>query len=509
MLLTISTTYQPATDLGYLLHKNPAHLQTFSLNFGQAHVFYPEATAERCTAALLLDINTVQLVRDREKALSLDQYVNDRPYVASSFFSVALAETFGTALSGRCKQRPELVETPIPLQAQIAALPCRGGEEWLRRLFEPLGYTVTIVEHLLDEQFAEWGTSPYYTVTLAATCRLQELLTHLYVLIPVLDDAKHYWIGDDEVEKLLRYGKGWLETHPERNVISYRYLRHKRNLTRDALSRLVAEEATEEDIVESEQLVEAEQEKDDVSPQTESEQSVNEQSESEQPVSEKAESEQPEKVRKPSIHEQRLQAALEVIRQCGAHRVLDLGCGEGRLLKLLLQEKQIEHILGLDVSYQALTLAQRRLHWERMPERQRARIELVHGALTYRDKRLEGYDAAAVIEVIEHLDQPRLTAFERVLFEFTRPGTVIITTPNSEYNVKFETLQAGRFRHEDHRFEWSREQFQRWAQRVAERYGYGVRFAPIGPEDEEVGALSQMSIFSRLSRVAESVESAR
>jgi 3'' terminal RNA ribose 2''-O-methyltransferase Hen1 len=489
MLLTISTTYQPAaTDLGYLLHKNPARAQTFTLNFGQAHVFYPEATAERCTAALLLDINAVQLMRAREKTLSLEQYVNDRPYVASSFLSVAIAETFGSALNGHCKERPELAATPIPLSATIATLPCRGGETWLRRLFEPLGYRMTIVEHQLDEQFVAWGTSPYYTVTLEATCRLSELLTHLYVLIPVLDDTKHYWIGDDEVEKLLRHGKGWLETHPERTVISYRYLRHKSSLTRDALSRLVVEEPAIEGIDETEQLAVVDQEAvdDDNDNVTQTE------------------AERAEQKRESNVHEQRLQAAVEVIRQCDAHRVLDLGCGEGKLLKLLLQERQLEHIVGLDVSYQALMMAQRRLHLEHMPERQRARIELIHGALTYRDKRLEGYDAAAVIEVIEHLDPPRLAAFERVLFEFASPGTVIITTPNAEYNVKFETLQAGHFRHADHRFEWSREQFQHWARRVAERYGYTVRFEQVGPVDAEVGGLSQMGVFSRIAAPARS-----
>jgi len=135
MLLTITTTYQPATDLGFLLHKNPVHLQTYGLNFGRAHVFYPEASVERCTVALLLEINTVHLVRERDKAFALEQYVNDRPYVASSFLSVALSEVFRTAMNGRCEQRPELVATAIPLRAELAAVPARGGEEWLKRLF--------------------------------------------------------------------------------------------------------------------------------------------------------------------------------------------------------------------------------------------------------------------------------------------------------------------------------------------------------------------------------------
>jgi 3' terminal RNA ribose 2'-O-methyltransferase Hen1 len=463
MLLTLTTTHQPATDLGYLLHKNPAHTQTFSLNFGQAHVFYPEASVERCTAALLLEINTVNLVRNRDRAFALEQYVNDRPYVASSFLSVALSEVFRTAMNGRCEQRPELVLSAIPLRAQLAAVPSRGGEEWLKRLFEPLGYQVTVTPHALDEQHPEWGLSPYYTVMLEQTCRLSELLTHLYVLVPVLDNDKHYWIGDDEVEKLLRHGKGWLENHPERKHIAYRYLRHRYELVRDAIARLIAEEHTE---AEDEDEVEVEE------PDKKRERAV-------------------------SLHTQRLDATMAVLQQCGAKKVLDLGCGEGRLLKLLLKNRQFEHILGMDVSYRTLEIAQRRLHLERLPALQKERIALIHGALTYRDKRLEGYDAAAVVEVIEHLDQPRLVAFERALFEFAHPTTVVITTPNAEYNVKFETLAAGKFRHYDHRFEWSRQQFAAWATRVAERFGYSVRFLPIGSEDVEVGAPSQMGIFSR------------
>ena len=461
MLLTITTTQQPATDLGYLLHKNPAHLQSFSLTFGQAHVFYPEASDERCTAALLLDIDPVRLVRGPEKSQALEQYVNDRPYVASSFFSVAIADVFGTALNGRCSQRPELATTPLPLHATLTTVPCHGGEVWLRRLFEPLGYTMTVASHLLDEQYPEWGTSSYFTITLDGLCRLSELLTHIYVLVPVLDDNKHYWIGDAEVDKLLKRGQGWLETHPEREQIAYRYLKHRSSLVRAALSRLVVEEAVEEAEDAEETKVVAE---------------------GERPI---------------GLHEQRLAAVMTVLRECGAKRVLDLGCGEGKLIKLLMQEKSFTHIVGLDVSSRVLELARDRLRLERLPTAQKGRVSLIHGALTYRDRRLEGYDAAAVVEVIEHLDQPRLAAFERVLFEFAKPLTVVVTTPNAEYNGKFATLSAGKFRHKDHRFEWTRPEFQAWANRIADRFGYTVQTAPIGPEDADVGAPSQMGVFTR------------
>ena len=459
MLLTLTTTHTPATDLGYLLHKNPARAQSFSLSFGQAHVFYPEATPERCTAALLLDVDPVALVRGHNKpgeGRTLAQYVNDRPYVASSFLSAAIADVFGSALGGRCKERPDLVQTPLPLEARLEVVPSRDGEAFLRRLFEPLGYTVTTTGYPLDATFPEWGQSPYFSVRLAATVRLSDLLTHLYVLIPVLDRGKHYAIGEAEVEKLLQKGAGWLDTHPEKETIVKRYLKNRHSLVRDALEQLTQNEPNEAD-----------------------------------------NSGQAEETAAPhqNLHEQRLGAVLEVLQASGANRVLDLGCGEGRLLSLLLADKQFTDILGMDVSYRALERAQEKLRFEQMPPLVRERVRLIHGSLIYRDKRLENYDAAAVVEVIEHLDPARLSAFERVVFDCARPGTVVVTTPNREYNPKFETLAAEAFRHQDHRFEWTRAEFEAWANRLCGQFGYQVRFLPVGPEDAEVGAPSQMAIF--------------
>jgi 3' terminal RNA ribose 2'-O-methyltransferase Hen1 len=488
MLLTIRTTHRPATDLGYLLHKNPARAQSFELSFGRAHVVYPEASEEACTAALLLDVDPVGLVRGRrgpegESGL-LAQYVNDRPYVASSFLSVAISDVFGTAMAGRSKERPELAAAVIPLEARLAVLPCRGGEPFLRRLFEPLGYTVHAEAQPLDPSAAsslsaaeglrtgsvpqDWGESRYFTVTLAAGKRLSELLAHLYVLVPVLDDEKHYWVGDDEVEKLLRHGEGWLATHPERELIAHRYLKHRRGLVRDAIARLVTEEEPDEE--------DGADANDGVRPRDAEEGAL------ERPL---------------SLNEQRLATVLAALRGSGAKRVLDMGCGEGRLLALLLADRSFEHVVGMDVSYRALEVAADRLRLDRLPPTQRERIALIHGSLMYRDERLAGFDAAAVVEVVEHLDPPRLAAFERVAFEFARPGTVVLTTPNAEYNVRWPSLPAGRFRHRDHRFEWTRAEFQAWAGEVAGRFGYVVRFAPVGPVDAEVGAPTQMGIFSR------------
>jgi 3' terminal RNA ribose 2'-O-methyltransferase Hen1 len=468
MLLTIRTTHPPATDLGYLLGKNPARTQTFELGFGNAHVFYPEADEHACTAALLLDVDPVGLVRGRGDAEgALDQYVNDRPYVASSFLSVAISRVLRSALSGTSRERPELADTPLPLEARVAVLPARGGEALLRRLFEPLGYAVAVEAHPLDPAHPAWGDSRYFTVTLSAVTRLRDLLTHLYVLVPVLDGAKHYYVGDEEVEKLLRHGEGWLAAHPEREMIAARYLKHRRSLVRDAIARLVTPEAPEEDADASRDAEEAALEE------------------------------------RVSLNQQRLATVLATLRATGAARVLDLGCGEGRLLRMLIDEPAFAEVVGMDVSHRALEIAADRLKLDRLPPRRRERIRLIHGSLMYRDRRLEGFDAAAVVEVVEHMDPPRLAAFERVLWQHARPASVVLTTPNAEYNVRWPTLPAGRFRHGDHRFEWTRAEFQDWAGGVAARWGYAVRFVPVGPEDAEVGAPTQMAVFTRIDPTGE------
>ena len=459
MLLTITTTHRPATDLGYLLHKNPARLHRIELAFGEAFVAYPEATEERCTAALVVDVDTVGLVRKRE---GLAQYVNDRPYAASSFLSVAMNKAFGTALSGRSKDRPELVSVPLPLELRILGVPCRGGEAILRQLFEPLGYEVVAEQLPLDPSFPAWGASRYFNVTLRGNVTLHDALSHVYVCIPVLDAEKHYWVGDDEVDKLLRHGEGWLATHPHRNAIARRYLKHKKHLVREAVQRLI-----QQDVEEEEEKQEAKAE--------------------EEAAIEK----------KISLNEQRMTRVLEVLKERGVTTVVDLGCGEGRLLRDLLRERTFTKVAGMDVSTRALEMAKEKLNVDRLPAKVAERLALFQGSLMYRDARLRDYEAATAVEVIEHLDPPRLSAFERVIFGETKPRLLVVTTPNIEFNVRFESLAAGRLRHRDHRFEWTRAEFRAWAECVAAAYGYAFEWMPIGAEDAEVGPPTQMGVFTR------------
>ncbi|MER7920542.1 MULTISPECIES: 3' terminal RNA ribose 2'-O-methyltransferase Hen1 [unclassified Streptomyces] len=477
MFLTISLrgdAAHPATDLGYLLHKHPGKAQRFSTSYGTAHVFYPEADDARCTAALLLETDPAALVR-RGKGkgrggapdAALAQYVNDRPYAASSLLAVALSGVFSSAMRGICAARPERAAAPLPLRIEVPALPARGGAALVRRLFEPLGWTVDAEPVPLDTEFPQWGDSRYVRLVLESeTLTLAEALRHLYVLLPVLDDAKHYWVSADEVDKLLRAGEGWLPGHPEQQLITSRYLSRRWSLTRQAREALELVRLAEADDSEVESIDNA--------------------------VGEETEAEE-----KPTpLAVLRREAILTALRARGAARVLDLGCGQGQLVQELLKDVRFTEIVGVDVSVRALTIAARRLGLDRMGERQASRVQLTQGSLAYTDQRLKGYDAAVLSEVIEHLDLPRLPALEYAVFGHARPRTVVVTTPNVEYNVRWETLPAGHVRHGDHRFEWTRAEFRAWAAEVAERHAYEVEFAPVGPDDPEVGPPTQLALFT-------------
>jgi len=474
VLLTITTTRAPATDLGYLLHKHPGRLQTFDTAAGAAHVFYPEATEQRCTAALLLEVDPIALVRGKTGNTSnagqtgktsttdgeLAQYVNDRPYAASSMLAVALKEAFRTALTGRCDARPELAQDQIPLDIHVPALRCRGGQDLARAVFEPLGWTVAAASQPLQPE--EWGASNYLDLRLTGELRLADALNHLFVLLPVLDDAKHYWVSPEEVDKLIRAGGDWLAVHPAKALITHRYLSHQQRLTRSALARLA-----EADDTEPEALDNAVTDEDDI--------------------------------RKP-LAVQRREAILAVLRELSARSVGDLGCGSGVLTRALLAEKQLTKVVAVDVSARALQLAARNMNLDRMPDRQRERLTIFQSALTYRDDRLAGLDAAVLMEVIEHVDPERLPALERAVFGFAAPAAVLVTTPNAEYNPLFTTMTPGAKRHPDHRFEWTRAQFTQWADSAATTHGYQVRYLPIGPEHPDVGPPTQFAVFTKETR---------
>lgn len=467
MYLTITSTAPDATGLGYLLHKHPARAQRFDVSAGVAHVFYPEASGERCTVALLLEVDSVALVRGRRyggDTFALSQYVNDRPYAASSMLAVALGKVFRTAMTGRCDARPDLVDQVLPLEVRVPVLPATGGTEMVRALFEPLGWSVVAHSLPLDETIPGWGDSRYVDVRLTGTIVLAEALSHLYVLLPVLDSSKHYWVSEDEVDKLVRAAGDWLPAHPARELITRRYLANQRDLVATAVARLA-----EVDDLASESLEDASAE---------------------------------ETVRPRPLVAQRREAVLDALRTAGAARVVDLGCGEGTLLRELIRHPEFSEVVGIDVSARALALAERRLNLDRMPDSQRSRLRLLQSSLMYRDERLAGYDAVVLMEVVEHLDPERLPALESNVFGHARPRSVVVTTPNVEYNVRYDGLAAGTMRHRDHRFEWTRAEFLDWASGVGERTGYTAQFLPVGEDDPVVGPPTQMVVFTRTDHIA-------
>ena len=471
MLLTITYTGENTQNLGYLLHKNPYRAQCFELSAGKAYVFYPEVSDTKTTAALLLDINPIDLARGKlgTRDGGLFDYVNDRPYVASSFMSNAIARVLNSAMNGRCDELPEIAKTPLDLTACIHMLPCRGNETLPAEIFEPLGYTVSTTNSVLDEKFPEWGNSAYIDLTISGKVTVADLLNHLYVLIPVFDKQRHYYVGEDEINKLMKHGEGWLSTHPARNKIVHRFFSMKRSFAHKAIDQLTeSEPVPDEDLAEEVYEDEAEV----VVPDEIKEKRV-------------------------SLNTRRLEAVKNAVIESGATSVIDLGCGECKLTGMLLEEKQIKRVAAADVAVRVLDKAKQRLRYDRMPPYKKDKLTLMQASLTYKDPRFSGYDAACVVEVVEHLDPMRVIAFERVLFAEAAPKTVILTTPNKEYNAHYEWLTEDSLRHNDHRFEWSREEFRAWTEHVCETYGYTVERSEIGDFDEQYGSPTQMGVFRK------------
>jgi 3' terminal RNA ribose 2'-O-methyltransferase Hen1 len=466
VLLTITTTHEPADQLG----KHPDRAHRVELSFGSALVCFPVVQPRRCTAALVVDVDPARPGRagrsaggsaggSRGGAGTLEQFVNDRPYAASSLLSVAIGRALGSALRGQCRDLPELAATALPLELGVPAV--RDGDDLAERLFAPLGWQVErrplggqrplgepVEQRPLGEPVEDHPLGgPVVGLRLTGTLRLADALSHVYLLLPVLDDAKHHRIGPDEADKLLRAGERWLPGHPDRELITRRYLRYRRRLTTPTLATLGVE-----------------------------------------PDPEPADT---------PLRDQRRAAVLAELRAAGARRVLDLGCGDGALLAELLTDPGFTEVVGVDTAPAALERAARRLRLDELAPAARERVRLLHGALTYLDDRLTGYDAAVLMEVVEHLDPERLPALERAVFGAAAPGTVLVTTPNREYNPRYPGLPAGGLRHPDHRFEWTQAQFADWCGQVCASHGYRVRRAGIGTPDPELGPPTQLAVFSR------------
>lgn len=452
MYISLTVTGPHAADLNHLVHKHPDRVHERELAVGRATVFTSELSAERATVVLLLEIDPIGLVRGThavKESFTLGQYVNDRPYAASSLLASALRKSFSSAIAGTSLARPEAAIADLPIIVHLPALPSTGGVALLRDLFEPLGWTVAATELPLDPEIPEWGPSRLLDATLTVRAPLSRALRQIFLLLPVLDDAKHYWVDHTEGDTLIRLGDGWLAEHPLSELIMRRSLAHQAGFV-DATRALLGTGT------------------DTAAPP--------------RPAG--------------ALARVRRDGMLEALRGLGVTSIIDMGCGQGALLRVLLNDPRFARVLGADVSATALAQAERALDLEHMPDAKRARLQLVQSSVTYRDDRLTGFDACVLMEVIEHLDPDRLPSLERSVFVHARPRHVLISTPNAEFNALYPSLAAGAFRHTDHRFEWTRAEFAAWADAVAARRGYTVRYAALGEVDATLGAPTQLAIFT-------------
>jgi 3'' terminal RNA ribose 2''-O-methyltransferase Hen1 len=444
MLLTITYKGKDTQDLGYMLFKNPNRPQSVKLTTGSAYVYYPKVSDEETTIALLLDINSLDLAKGEKgkdvQPQSLFDYVNDRPYVASSFLATAMNKVFGTAISGRGDEYQELVDSKLNLSATIHMFPCPVDKERINKVFEPLGYEVNYETFLLDNKFPEWGDSKYVNLTVSGNVVLRDLLKQIILLIPVFDKFKHYDVSNqDELNKLLKLGDGWLSDHPEKDFIVNRYLQFKKGLVNKA------QEHLKSDVDEIEESID-------------------------KAVTEKEE----------SLNTTRFNSVINELIKIEAKSVLDIGCSNGKLLEAIRDKMPNIKLAGIDVHLKAVSIADKMANKKDLDK-----IDFFQSSILYKDKRFKGYDAVTAIEVMEHIDEFKLYLFEKVLFGYINPRVAILTTPNKDYNENYDNINNKGLRHFDHRFEFTKREFESWVTKICSKYGYIYFFKSIGKADEK------------------------
>lgn len=459
MLINITVTGENAKALSYILWKNPEHIFDREFSSGHVVVFFSEYSDQKATASMLVLVDTVGMVRSEWGKMS-SSYVDHRPYAASSITSVALKEAYSSAFAGKSEtaEIDAIIKQKLPVEIELSSVWTKGGVQNVHDFFEPINYAVKAEKLPYESKWLK-SDSNVFNITLTGMQTIPDLLRHLYVLLPALDNKKHYFVDGNEIAKLLSHGEGWLETHPHKERIVSRYLIHRHNLIEEALEQLT-EDILDEDTEEG------------------TEEAV------ERPI---------------RLQEERLQTALAVLRTLDPAplKLGDLGCGSGDFIRLIENDRAFPEVIGMDVSSKALQLAEKRLHLDRRNAWQMPKISFIHGSLVYKDSRLKGLDAILLLEVIEHIDAAKLPIIEYNIFEFLSPGYVFVSTPNQEYNSLFPSIEKNALRHRDHRFEWTRNEFKQWSDAIAVKYSYEVEFFNIGPCDDNLGAPTQMAVFKK------------
>ena len=467
MLLTITCKGEHASELSFLLHKNPYKVQEFNVIMGKAYVFYPKVSDIETTVALLADLNPIDLVKGKEGVkqdsyYTLFDYINDRPYSINSFTSSIISKVFNTACAGKCEHLPELVKTELDLSCTLYALPVKGRLDMINKIFEPLGYEVSYEEKILDSEFEEFGKSSYVDLTIHNEhITLYNLLNQIRILIPVFDKEKHYYVDEKEVDKLIRLSIDWLKDHPEKNRIVGRYFSKDKKLAVKALEALKIDEIKNDDIEED---------------NTTSEKTIE---------------------KKVRLNDQRLETVKKTIIENNCKTVLDYGCGEGNLESILANESSISQITFTDISFNALKNTKFRIRSKMKNEDYDNKFSSFQSSLLYRDERCRNFDCICLIEVIEHIELNRLDTIVENIFGYYKSKIIIITTPNREYNIKYEFLEEDKLRHPDHRFEFTRDEFYKFVNNIVDndRYPYNAIIESIGEIDDTVGSPTMMAVF--------------
>ena len=445
MQLTIQATGDNAKVMSHLLSKNPANLYERNQKGHLVRFFYSKFTDQEVEATIFVTPDPIELVQSNSNSYDITHYINDREFAVSSIFCSLIRSALGTALNGQPKEQyMEWVDHPFSLQFEFGPVVSTLTDQQLAELFEPLGFALAITRQEIDYSIRMKDESSARYLTLRGTKTLHESLRQLFVLIPVLDNYKHYYIDEKEIEKLERYGEGWLENHPLRDFIYRKSLRFKELYS---------------------------------------------QVESQKPAGE------PEvQVKKARLNELRYEKIAETVSQLKPESVVDFGSGEGKLSERLGLIAGVREILAVEPSQSAAVKAAARFH--KAQENEHFTMpKTLWGSLFYFDERLQGKDAIILCEVIEHIDEDRLPKAMDTILHAYRPGALIITTPNREYNDVYEMEE--RFRHTDHRFEWTRAEFQQWCLERNNQEFYGLQFEGIGEEHDLQGHPTQMCIFTR------------
>jgi 3' terminal RNA ribose 2'-O-methyltransferase Hen1 len=443
------------------------------MSFGEGYVYFQENPQGDNSLSLLVDVDPLATVQGRGQLSHMDGlYVNDRAYVPSSLLTSALTKAFGTALSGRCKERPELASTPIDWTVSVPVVTSDWRTEILWSLFGPLGYEVRMahVEREGHRSSHPDVASDLTGVKLCTTATMREVLSHLVVLIQVLDQDNHRWLDEQDLDPFMRRVEGWLPEHPYGMFILKRALKHQKHLIKAVIAKFPA-------IVDSQARIS----------------SINSEMWDASQLEEYAD--QP-----LSLNRQRFAVVQELIERLQPRSLVDLGCGDGSFIGFLANGALLhpmERIIGMDVSASELARAKTRMeHLSSLPGR-RTPVEWLLGSLLYRDPRIKGLDMAILIEVIEHIDPWRLPALERQVFGEGGYASIVVTTPNREFNLIYGLSEEHSLRHRDHRFEWTRQEFQEWVQKIASQYGYEWQIQGIGTVSLDHGSPSQMVLFQK------------